>query len=300
MAPRVFAIVLSWNGRRWIRRCLESLVGTVYPELHICVVDNGSRDGTPEEIEARFPHVHLIRLKRNLGFAGGNNVGIRAALQTGADYVVLLNQDTWVEPDWLKPLVEPAEADTSIGILSPAQLVYEGNSYDQNFDRLLHGCPKGQIIEVPRVIGAALLVKRQVFETVGLFDPIYFAYFEETDFCRRARLRGFRAVVVPAGRIHHWHGLLHPEEMPLQTKILLMRNPFVFALKDPEAGLWTRLGRCLELGYEELQSCVRHPRGLRGGAARGTALAWVALWLVVNLPRVLYHRSLEQGAAAYL
>lgn len=300
MAPSVVAIVLTWNGRPWIQRCLESLSGTKYPALSIHVVDNGSRDGTPDEIAARFPHVRLTRQRRNLGFAAGNNVGIRAALRAGAGYVALINQDTWVEPGWLAPLVEVAEADPSVGIASPAQLAYDGDDYDLNFESALRGRPGGQVIEVPAIPGAALLVRRRVFEEVGLFDPIYFAYFEENDFCRRARVRGWRTVVVPAGRIHHWHRLLHPSEMPLRIQILSLRNQFVFALKDPEAGVWTALRRCLELGRQEVRYCLRHPRGLRRGAARAAALAWIAVWLGVNFPRVLRHRSLERRMAAYL
>ena len=300
MAPKVVAVVLSWNGRRWIQRCLDSLSATAYPALGIHVVDNGSRDGTPEEIAARFPHVLLTRQRRNLGFAEGNNAGIRAALRAGADYVALLNQDTWVEPGWLTPLIEVAEADPGIGILSPAQLSYEGDTYDPNFEKIVHGYPGGPVIDVPTVTGAALLVRRKVFEQVGLLDPIYFAYFEEVDFCRRARIRGWRTAVVPAARIHHWHGLLHPAEMPLHIKILALRNQFVLGLKDPEASTWANLRHCLALWRREVGYCLRHPRGLRGGAARAAALAWVAVWLLVNLPRVLYHRALERRRGAYL
>ncbi len=298
--PRVTVVVLAWNGRRWIDRCLTSLAATAYPALTVLVVDNGSRDGTHDEVATRFPAVLLDRRPRNLGFAGGNNVGIRAALRAGAEYVALLNQDTWVEPGWLAPLVEAAEADPGIGILSPAQLTYEGDGYDPGFEKILDGAPGERVREVPTAPGAALLVRRRVFETVGLLDPIYFAYFEEADFCRRARCHGFRTVVVPAGRIHHWHGLVHYAEMPLRLQLLSVRNQFIFALKDPDASTAKALARCLALWRREAAYCLRHPRGLRGGVVRAAALAWAAVSLVACLPRVLRHRALERRAAAYL
>ncbi len=298
-APAVSVVVLTWNGRRWIERCLRSVAATAYPALTVRVVDNGSRDGTGDLVAA-FPSVLLDRRPRNLGFASGNNVGIRAALAAGADYVALLNQDTWVEPGWLAPLVQAAEADPSVGVLSPVQLTYESDNYDPGFARVFDGTPGDAVREVTSVPGAALLVRRTVFETVGLLDPIYFAYFEEADFCRRARARGFRTVVVPAGRVHHWHALLHPAEMPLRVQVLSVRNQFIFALKDPVAPIRTNLARCLGLWRRELHYCLRHPRGFRGGARRATALAWILVSLVLNLPRTLRHRALERGRAAYL
>jgi len=298
-APRVSVIVLTWNGRRWIDHCLRSLRATAYPELTVRVVDNGSCDGTGD-LAAAHPGVVLDRRPRNIGFASGNNVGIRAALAAGADYVALLNQDTWVEPGWLAPLVEAAQADPSVGVLSPTQLTYEGDDLDPGFARAFDGPPEARVHEVTTVPGAALLVRRAVFETVGLLDPLYFAYFEEADFCRRARARGFRTVVVPAGRIHHWHTLLHPAEMPLRVQVLAVRNQFIFALKDPVAPIRTNLARCLGLWRRELHYCLRHPRGVRGGARRAAALVWILGSLVLNLPRTLRHRALERDHAAYL
>lgn len=299
-APAVAAIVLSWNGRRWVDRCLTSLAATAYPSLTIHVVDNGSRDGTPEGIAARFPGVRLIRRARNLGFAAGNNVGIRAALAAGAEYVALLNQDTWVESGWLTPLVNAIEADHGIGIVSPAQLAYDGDDDDPGFARVLEGVPDGAVREVPSAPGAALIIRREVLQAVGLFDPVYFAYFEEVDLCRRARAHGFRTVVVPAGRIHHWHGLVHHGEMPLRAQLLSIRNQFIFALKDPAVAPVTALARCLALWRREVLLCLRHPRGLRGSLERGAALAWAATSLAVNLPRVLHHRAVERRPGAYL
>lgn len=268
--------------------------------MAVHVVDNGSTDGTAEEVAARFPKATLTRLGRNLGFAEGNNVGIRAALRGEADYVGLLNQDTWVEPGWLAPLIDVAESDPGIGILSPAQLTYDGDACDPNFETILRGRPRGPVVDVPTAPGAALLVRRRVFEEIGLFDPLYFAYFEEADFCRRARFRGFRTVVVPAGRIHHRHGLLHPQEMPLRIQLLSLRNQFVFALKDPEASTAANLRQCLVLWGREVRYCFKHPSGWQKGGARALALAWISLWLVVSVPRVLHHVRLERRTAAYL
>jgi GT2 family glycosyltransferase len=299
-APRVAVVVLTWNGRRWVDRCLRSLAETAYPALTVLVVDNGSEDGTADLVASAFPHVLLDRRPRNLGVAAGNNVGIRRALAAGADYVGLLNQDTWVERGWLAPLVAAAESDPTIGVLSPLQLTYESDDPDPGFARVMAQAPGDGVRDVPTAPGAALLVRRRVFEEVGLLDPLYFAYFEEADFCRRARAHGFRTVITTAGRIHHWHSLAHPAEMPLRAQLLSVRNQFIFALKDPAEPLRANLARCVGLWRRELAYCLRHPRGVRGGAARAAALAWTLGSFTLNLPRALRHRAQERSGAAYL
>ncbi len=309
---KVVAVVLAWNGRRWIGPCLDALLATEYPGLEVLVVDNGSTDGTAELAEAHVPRLRLIRNGRNVGYAAGNNVGVRAALRTGAEFVALVNQDTRVERGWLTPLVEAAVADTRLGVLSPAQWDYEGRTPDPAFlallasvdsraaDALAAGDPVRGPIEAPTAIGAALLLTRALIEAVGLFDPLYFVYFEEADLCRRARRRGFRVVIVPEARVRHWHGLLHPAEMSRLASYLSFRNQFVFELKDPGRPTAGNLRAWLALCGREVEYCLRHPRGVRGGLVRAGALAVAQASVLVNLPRIFVHRARERRGAAHL
>ena len=306
------AVVLAWNGRRWIGPCLDSLLASDYPGLEILVVDNASTDGTTDLAARYIPRVRLIRNRRNLGYAGGNNVGVRAALEGGAEMVALVNQDTRVEPDWLTRIVEVARADPRLGILSPSQWDYEGVAPDPSFLAVLAdadprtaqaiaaGRAVAGAVEVPTALGAALVLRRSLIERVGLFDPLYFVYFEEADLCRRARRQGFRVAIVPGARVYHWHGLLHPSEMSRRASFLSFRNQFVYELKDPARTVRRNLAAWLGLCAGEIHRCLTHARGARGGLERALALGAAQGWILLNLPRILAHRARELRTAAYL
>jgi GT2 family glycosyltransferase len=123
--PRVDIIVLNWNGLRDTLHCLQSLKRADYPAFRVLVVDNGSSDASSTSIRQRFPEVTLIENSENLGFTGGNNIGMRQALEEEADYVLLLNNDTEVAPDAVRLLVETAESDPRIGIAGPIIYYYD-------------------------------------------------------------------------------------------------------------------------------------------------------------------------------
>lgn len=258
MAPKVYLVVLSWNGRRWLEPCLRSVLLTDYSDFQVVVVDNASQDGSADFVRERFPEVEVVVNPCNLGFAGGNNVGIARALDRGARYVVLLNQDTVVQAGWLQALVRVAEGDHGIGILSPFQYDYEGKEIDPVFHNLVRdntsffldqGCEKiVSCYEVPTVIGAAMMLRRELVEQLGALDPIYFAYFEEKDLCRRARAAGYRIALVPGSRIGHWHGQIHADQNPTDVDGLFLRNRQIFILKDPTQSFWKNLYIYLRYG----------------------------------------------------
>jgi GT2 family glycosyltransferase len=213
-APLVFVITLNWNRRDDSLACLESLCRLTYPNVHLLFVDNGSTDGSPQLVAQRFPQVELILNPTNLGFAGGFNVGLRRALQAGADFAFILNNDTMVEPEILGPLVAAAE-QPDVGITAPAifyasapQVVWStggGRSrwtLDMTGD---HGRNEmiTDITDREFLSGCAMLLKRAALEQVGLFDERFFVYYEDSDYCLRTRQAGFRLLVVPQARM--WH-----------------------------------------------------------------------------------------------
>lgn len=215
--PLVYLIVLTWNQKQDTLVCLASLSRATYSCFRIVLVDNGSADGTPEEVREKFPEVHVIRNNKNLGFTGGNIKGAEYACAQGADYIMLLNNDVEVAPDFLERLIEVAESDAKIGAIGPVIYFFEPRDRVQsagchrkwlglNNQKLFYGKTDEKIpelLESDMVTGAALCVKRKVIEEVGFLDDIYFAYNEDVDLCYRIRQAGYRIVTVKASRI--WH-----------------------------------------------------------------------------------------------
>lgn len=236
-------IVLNYEGRRWLEACLDALRATEYPDFRIIVIDNASTDGSVDLVRERFPDLELIVNPTNLGFCEGNNIGIRRALEEGADYVVLLNPDTRVRPQWLKELIDVGESEPRIGIIGAVQLEYDGeefNSWTQtalaaHLDELKEPARARAWIGVEWVEGACFAVKRRVFEEIGLLDPIYFAFYEEIDFCRRARNRNWRAALAPRARIHHHRGGSWEADARIRRErdYRCDRSQFIYAVTDP-------------------------------------------------------------------
>lgn len=215
--PRVFIIILNWNGWRDTIECMESLKKLDYPNYEIVIVDNGSTDESPQILPQKFPKIKLIETGKNLGFAGGNNVGIKYALEQGANYVMLLNNDTIVDKNFLKELIKVAETKSQIGILGPKiyfhdepnRLWFGGGKINKILTRGTH-INYGKIDKngknpkiVDYITGCCLLAKREVIEKTGLMNGDYFLYYEDADWCLGARKKGFKCVLVPKAKI--WH-----------------------------------------------------------------------------------------------
>lgn len=214
-APLVAIITLNWNRKGDTLEFLASCAGLGYPRLHTIVVDNGSTDGSAEAISARFPAVEQILNGANLGFAGGMNAGMRRALALGADYVFLANNDTTLAPDALGRLVAAAE-EQGAGMASPA--IYYASAPHRIW--WLGGRLRPLLLEIRRyerpparhdprpfavdfITGCGMLVRRDVLETIGLFDERFFMYYEDSDYCLRAHRAGVRAVVEPRAAMYH-------------------------------------------------------------------------------------------------
>jgi GT2 family glycosyltransferase len=214
--PLVSAVVLNWNGEAFIEECLDSLAAQTYPCLEVIVVDNGSTDGSRAWLRSAWQgrRGRLIELPANLGFAEGNNVGIRAA--RGA-YVVLLNNDAVADARWVESLVGAAEADAAVGMCASRVLVRGRESLLDSAGLLLSrdgiGRGRGRLEpdgpayareeEALLPSGCAALYRTAMLEEVGLFDADFFAYCEDSDLGLRARLAGWRCRYVPAAVVVH-------------------------------------------------------------------------------------------------
>lgn len=216
-APRIAVLVLNWNGADDTLACLASLRATAHAVHSVAVVDNGSQDDSVARIRAAHPEVTLIETGANLGFAGGNNVGLRWALAEGFDVAVLLNNDTTVATDWLAQFCDAASRLPPGSVLGgkilradAADRVWHfGARWDAEacrFEKLAQGRPEGeidQLAEVDVIVGCCMWLPRASLEAVGLLEESYFLNYEETDWCFRARRAGIRLYSVPRARV--WH-----------------------------------------------------------------------------------------------
>ncbi len=263
--PSFFVLVLNHNGRDWLPRCLESLLACTYAGLRIVLVDNASTDESVALARALSPRIEILTLGSNLGFCEGNNAGIDYALRQGADYVCLLNNDTYTEPAWIDRLVEVAEANPQIGVLGPVQLAYDGADFNtwtttavpHLLESLRREDRPGSWCSVEWVEGSCLAARRAVFERIGRLDPIFFTFFEEFDFCRRARAAGFEIALVPSSKIHHYRGgsFGQPRHSRMR-RFLFLRNSMIYNSTDPAASLASNLWRLARNNATHLKSAL--------------------------------------------
>ena len=220
--PRVLAIVLNYNGRDLTLQTLASLAGLDYPELEVVVVDNGSEDGSFAAVEEAFPDIQQIRVEVNKGPAAGMNEGLRHALASETDYVLILNNDIEVDPAMVTEMVRAAESAPEIGCVGPKAYYYwdRGRIWSAGGiirfkESVTRERGEGQIDrgqfdreqQVDYVNGCAMLIRRAALETTGLMDPLYYLGVEDADWCMRMKLQGFRCHYTPRARL--WHMVSH-------------------------------------------------------------------------------------------
>jgi len=245
----VFIILLNWNNGQDTKECLDSLERNSSFPYKVIIVDNGSEDGSGEKLQREFPQHHFIFNQENLGFAGGNNVGIRYALDHEADYVLLLNNDTVAENNFIEPLLKVAENDEGVGIVggkinyhdAPDRIWFGGGQmslwrvggYHIGFDQIDDPRAFRGTVNASFVTGCLMLIRREVLERMGLFDEDYFAYLEDLDFCYRVMRDGWRLKVNRDVRIlHRVGGSLRRTGGPSSSEIYYgTRNRLYFALK---------------------------------------------------------------------
>jgi len=215
---RTYVIVLNWNGLADTRACLRSLEPALGDDAVVCVVDNASTDGSAEAIRREFPRARVLETGANLRFAGGNNAGIRAALEAGAREIMLLNNDTTVDSGFLGAMTSRLRSWPDAGIVAPKILYhaephriwYAGGEISPWTGTMRHRGIREEDDgrfdtpgETGYASGCCLLVKREVVERIGMLDEAYYMYTEDADFCMRARRAGYRVVYEPRARV--WH-----------------------------------------------------------------------------------------------
>ena len=242
----VVIIILNWNNPEDTLACLRSVAKLDYPELSTIVVDNGSTDDSVMRIRTAYPHVEMIETGENLGFAEGNNVGLRWAMERGADFICVLNNDTEVASDFITRLAEEAESDPSIGIVGPKMYFFEPSDmvfaagslveWDKGILNQRGIWQKESIVgplysdhpeDVDFIIGCGVLIKRTMFERIGLLDPRYYLNYEDVDLCIRASLAGYRVRYTPRAILRHKVSASLGQGSPRNT-YYMTRNALLF------------------------------------------------------------------------
>jgi GT2 family glycosyltransferase len=216
MEMKVYVIIVTYNGKKWYERCFDSLRQSTIP-VTVLAIDNASSDDTVSFIKTNYPEVKLILSEKNSGFGQANNIGIKQALIEGADYVFLLNQDAWIEPNTLKTLIEIQQSNPQYGILSPIHRTADRNQIEPLLLQRLaaHATTDIRFVEdayfkrlngvydTKYVNAAAWLLPRKTLETVGGFDPIFFHYGEDDNYINRVIYHGLKIGICPKAVIVH-------------------------------------------------------------------------------------------------
>ncbi|OJI06309.1 hypothetical protein BK004_04050 [bacterium CG10_46_32] len=247
MKNNLAIIIVTYNGSTWIKKCLASVFRNDPTQggYDVILIDNASHDGTADIVEKEFPPVAVIRSSKNLGFVGGNNLGIKEALRHQYEYILMLNQDTEVVSDFFSEIIKVAVLD-HVGIVQGMLVLGDERSLTNNAGNALHYLGFGFVkqygepverwasrepFEIGYASGAALLVKREVLEHIGVLDEKFFMYHEDLDLCWRAKLAGYRVMLAPKAIVYHYYEFNRNKEMFYWTE----RNRWAVLLQNYSA-----------------------------------------------------------------
>ncbi|GHT46533.1 glycosyl transferase [Bacteroidia bacterium] len=212
----VFVIIVTYNGRKWYDKCFENLRNSSIP-VQTVVIDNASTDDTVSYIRENYPEIYLIESNKNLGFGKANNIGIEYALERDCDYIFLLNQDAYIDPDTIKKLIEISIENPEYGIISPMQLNGRKDDFDKGFsiwvkhlwnfntytNLFLSEKLDKKVYPVKFVMAALWLLPYQCVNKIGGFDPIFPHYGEDVDYVNRVHYHGYKAGICPSAIGYH-------------------------------------------------------------------------------------------------
>ncbi len=228
---KIYVVVVTYNGFKWIDKCFGSLCNSTI-QLNILAIDNASTDGTPKFIKDRYSNVNIIETGQNLGFGIANNIGFKEAIKNDADYVFLLNQDAWIEPDTIEKLIEVHAENPSYGLISSLHLNPNNEDLEYYFkgylneaitpnlanDAILKKEMKA-IYQTQFVNAAAWLISKKCLTDVGGFDPIFFMYGEDDDYLMRVKYKNYKIGIVPHTRIYHDSNPPNPNKININRAI---------------------------------------------------------------------------------
>lgn len=304
----VSVIILNLNRKFYLKKCLNSVLNSSYKNIEMIVVDNGSTDGSQQLVKKEFSEVRLIEINQNLGFGGGNNIGIENAM---GNLLFLINNDVVLDPLCIEHLVEKALIRKDVGVFGckiyfgylENVLQHAGGILDRSGSGILKGLLEKDLglynveSEVDWVHGAAMMIRKEVFEKIGLFDLIYYPiYHDEIDLCYRARKAGVKVLYVPLAIVHHYETV--KASKTLKTAFLRIRNQLIFVFK------FYKLQDLLKLAFYEMKMVVNSTRSSKyenfsvgQKAEMLLALIKAFFWIIINLDILVMHRYSSRQVA---
>lgn len=262
LSPKVVIVILNWNNAPDTIDCLNTVAQLDYPNYRALVVDNGSIDGSVAKIRTCHSDVEILETGQNLGYAEGNNVGMRHAIQAGADYIFVLNNDTLLAPTMLTELVHFAEARPNAGMVGPtmyctepADTLYAAGSFIDwtkgltwnrgIYQPVAHYLNLKQPEQVDFITGCGVLVRRELIEVAGPLDSIYFLNFEDVEWCVRARRHGFEVWYVPQAIMWHKDSATFGQGSPAHIYYLTRNSLLFFWQNAPQSLRWVSVSRLI-------------------------------------------------------
>ncbi len=254
----VSIVIVNWNGQALLEQCLPSVVATTYPNHEIIVADNASTDTSVQWIQSTFPSIKIVQHPENWAFCKGNN---RAISHTSGEYILLLNNDVEVSPDWLHPLVETLDNDPGVAAVQPKLLQYTNRHLFEYaggaggfIDQYGYPFTRGRLFftleedtgqyddgkDIFWATGAAILIRRSALEEVGYLDESFFMHMEEIDLCWRFKRAGYSVRVAPQSTVYHIGGASLPQGNSKKT-YFNFRNSLLMLYKNLPPGLWRKI-----------------------------------------------------------
>lgn len=304
--PLVYILVLNYNSLDDTLACVDSIHRITYPNFRLLVIDNNSPDGSGKILGGKIPDHEFLQLSENTGYAGGNNTGFKKALDNSADYILVVNPDVRLPPDSITRYVEILESDKEIGALNPIQFSTGGQLIDESFSRavLSNASPYRSdhfpgLMEVQTLFGAALMLPAQTIKQVGGFDPLFFAYGEEEDLCRRIRLHGLKLVVTTEAPVIHKRT---NENRTVSDFVLFLRlkGAYLFNLKNPELGFRYALKHFARDIFRDVQGKRSNTYPFNSYPIKIRHVLRAGIWITQNLLSIRQHRKLDRTDGPYV
>jgi GT2 family glycosyltransferase len=301
---KIVCIIVTYNGKIWIDKCLKSLYRSTRP-TEIFIVDNNSQDGTTGYLKDNYPEVTLIESAANLGFGQANNIGFKKAIAINADFVLLLNQDAWVGENSIERLIDVAFENPEFSILSPFHYNYEGTEIEKYFNDFiighfspnyindLHFNKLKRVYPADFIHAACWLIPVSTLREVGGFDPLFFHYGEDNDYVQRLLSKKLKIGFVPDAVIFHYGT---NQEMTNPGKNFFFNvNQSVLQLKKPDASVAGALLVFLKSAFDGMTSAIIY-RNFR----RFVTEVKVFWFNLKRIKRIIASRKLQNQRAAYL
>lgn len=296
-APLVCIIILNYNGRRHLEYCLPSVLTTDYPNLHVLVVDNASKDDSVAWMQTHYPTLDLVRAPTNCGWSGGNNLGLARAKELNAQYVILNNNDVKIDPRWVTEAVRAVEQNERVGAVCFRIMEPRGGPEDAGFPQAVKEWQQLAVHEQKHMDGI-LLLPMAVLDQIGWIDEGFFAYCEDNDLEHRLRTAGYRILGTNIPLWHYGGGYLG--QVPLRSAALQMRGDFRLALKHGSVGQvlyeWVRHLAIACTPFLKFSPHDAVKRRLRPSNIFVNFGLWVyaTVWNIWHLPQTLQRRRADQ------